>query len=110
MRDSAVTRRHVPPVYATSQSPTCTLVATGLNASFPSTPLTHAAIVDLQQLGWDGVEPSYLRAVRERLISDEPDLWQMIHQDDPLMKDMLENPAFATLEPDDMLAFIRGGW
>jgi hypothetical protein len=65
--------------------------------------------VDFDKLGWDGVLPEFLQQQLKTVQDEAGDLYSMFHQNDPLVKMVLENPSFAKLKADDMLSFVNAG-
>jgi hypothetical protein len=65
--------------------------------------------VDFDKLGWNGVVPEFLQAQLKVVQDEAGDLYSLFHQNDPLVKMIMENPSFAKLKPDDMLAFVNAG-
>lgn len=55
-------------------------------------------MIDLDAFGMNGQEPEQLRMMRELVQSEEPDLFQLMHMDDPIVKAYIEDPTLAYRE------------
>jgi len=52
-------------------------------------------LIDLKAFGLDGTEPRALTEARDRVMKNDPKTWNLITQDNPMIKSLLENPLKA---------------
>jgi hypothetical protein len=56
------------------------------------------AVIDLDAFGLNGKEPEQLKMMRTLLEKEEPDLFRLVHQDDPIIKKYIGDPTLAYKE------------
>ncbi|EKU21707.1 hypothetical protein NGA_0195700 [Nannochloropsis gaditana CCMP526] len=49
-------------------------------------------LIDLNEMGFDGQEPSILKEARETVQREEPELWDSIFSEDPIARKYMEAP------------------
>lgn len=49
-------------------------------------------MIDLDKFGLNGEVPRSITEVRDRVIEEQPDVWELMTLSDPLVKAILQNP------------------
>lgn len=55
-------------------------------------PSIHA-VIDLDEFGLSGAFPSQLAMSRDTVLREEPSLFELVHQNDPFVKNFLQDPT-----------------
>lgn len=50
-------------------------------------------MIDLDEFGLNGAFPSQLAMSRDTVLGEEPALFELVHQNDPLVKSFLQDPT-----------------
>lgn len=69
-----------------------TMICAFTNARLPyhsSTP----AVIDLNEFGLGGAFPSQLAMSRDTVLGEAPSLFELVHQNDPFVKNFLQDPT-----------------
>jgi len=53
----------------------------------------HRAVIDLNAFGLDGTYPEQLARSRDQVLKEEPDLFELVHQNNAFVKDFLKDPT-----------------
>ena len=59
--------------------------------------------MDLNDWGHNGIEPPQLGQMRSFVQETNPELYQLVHQDDPLLKKYLDDPTIAIREAKELM-------
>lgn len=49
-------------------------------------------VIDLDKFGLNGEVPAAITEARDRMIQETPQVWEMVTQSDPFVKQVLQNP------------------
>ena len=67
-------------------------------------PLSHNhTVVDLADWGHNGVEPMQLVDMRQFIQENEPDVYSLAHQDDPMIKRYIDDPTQAIRDAEELM-------
>ena len=59
--------------------------------------------MDLNDWGHNGIEPPQLAEMRQFVQEENPEVYRLAHQDDPLLKKYLDDPTLAIREAKELM-------
>lgn len=76
---------------------------------FPSSLSSHppSPVIDLKAFGVDGIMPKQLTAMRDIIKDKDPAVWEMVHQNEPIMERILTDPMAAKKMVQETLESLR---
>jgi len=70
-------------------------------------PIPRKPVIDLKAFGVDGIMPRQLTTMRDIIKDKDPAVWELVHQNDPIMERILSDPKAARKMVQETLESLR---